>query len=375
MFSVHELPDRVEFHPCGPSRGAVLVPFHTVGVAAGDEDPLMHAHRFFWEVRELARVIAGLGFHVDVINLGAAPPPRFPDYQAILGISDALWRYAPGLPGARKLMWMSGSHPEFQNRREMERIQALQQRRGGAYRPRRQIANVQGELASIEMADHCALIGNATTLSTYQPAWRAKIELIDVGDRPPCVKPQHMLPPSPREFVWSALSGSILKGLDIVLDLFAQHDWPTLHIVGSIEQEEDFMSAYRLELDGHPRIRRHGSRFANDPELAAIFNRAAVVIHPSASEGMAASVTNCLQVGLYPVISRESGIDLPEGCGRILQTCSHAEVADAVEGVLKMSDAQLALETGRIQAMALERFSRSAFTRRVRSLFETWLGA
>lgn len=353
----------------------MLVPFHTAGVAVEDDNPLMHGHRFFWEVRELARVIAGLGFQVDVINLGAAPPARFPDYQAILGISDALWRYAPGLPGARKLMWMSGSHPEFQNRREVERIQALQQRQGGSNRPRRQIANVAGELASIEMADHCALIGNETTLSTYPPAWRAKIELIDVGDQPPCVKPRHMLTPSPREFVWSALSGAILKGLDIVLDLFALHEWPTLHIVGSIEQEEDFMSAYLRELDGHPRIRRHGSRFANDPELAAIFNRAAVVIHPSASEGMAASVTNCLQVGLYPIISRESGVDLPAGCGRILDTCSHAEVADAVEGVLKMTDTQLTMEIEQIQAMALERFSRSAFTRRIRSLFGTWLAA
>lgn len=135
------------------------------------------------------------------------------------------------------------------------------------------------------------------------------------------------------------------------------------------------MSAYRRELDGHPRIRRHGSRFANDPDLTAILNRSAVVIHPSASEGMAASVTNCLQVGLYPIISRESGVSLPDGCGRILETCSHAEVAGAVEGVLKMTDAELALEIEQIQAMALERFSRSAFTRRVRSLFGTWLGA
>lgn len=373
-FSVREMPDHIQLRPLGTSRGAILVPMMKAGVAAADDDPLLQGHRFFWEVRELACILADLGYEVDVIDLGTPPPSRFPNYQAILGIHDALWRYAQGMPkSAKRLMWMTGSNPELQNRRELERIRALEQRRDCVCQPRRQLPHAATELTSIEMADHCVLIGNETTRATFPSAWHSKIELIASADRVPLVKPRPLLTPSPREFVWSALSGAVLKGLDIVLDVFAQRDWPTLNIIGPVEQEEDFMNVYHRELDGHPRIRRHGLRRADEPELAAILSRSAVVIHPSASEGMSASVTNCLQVGLYPIISRESGIDLPPGCGRILETSSHAEVADAVEAVLAKSDAQFAAEIERIQADALARYSRAAFTRRARSLFENWL--
>lgn len=339
-----------------------------------EDNPALRGHSLFWEMREICRTLCRLGFEVDMIDMGEHPPPRYPGYQGIVSIHDGLWRYAQSLPGhARKMMWMTGSHPEFQNRREMERLHALESRRNCVCIPRRQIPNPATEVASMAMADHCALVGNETTRATYPVSLHAKIELIQVSAEASRPKPTSRMAPSPREFVWLSSSGAILKGLDILLDLFSSHMWPTLHIIGPIEQEEDFANIYHAELEEHPRIKRHGFRLADDPELLRIFDLAAIVLHPSASEGMSGAVSHCLQAGLYPIISRASGIDLPAGCGRYLETCTHDEVAAAIQEVLSLDDARLVSEIEQTQAMAIARLSRNAFSQRLAAMFGTWL--
>jgi glycosyltransferase involved in cell wall biosynthesis len=164
----------------------------------------------------------------------------------------------------------------------------------------------------------------------------------------------------------------VLKGLDLLLDLFTTREWPALHVVGTFDREEDFLNIYHAELE-HPRVRFHGFLRGNDPALAQIFDRCVAVVHPSATEGMAGSVAHCLQVGLYPIISRVSGIDLPAGCGRYLEQCTPEEIARAVEEVLHRPADELAREIAQTQQMALERFSRETFSRRLREVFDRWL--
>jgi glycosyltransferase involved in cell wall biosynthesis len=227
----------------------------------------------------------------------------------------------------------------------------------------------------MERAEHLALIGNAVTLATYPRHLHAKIALFavsaaNVGH----VKPAARFVPEPREFVWFAASGAVHKGLDLLLEIFSKHRLPMLHIVGLIEQEEDFLNIYHAELDNHPRIRRYGFLRGSDPTLAAVFDRSLALLYPSASESMSAAVAHCLQVGLYPIISRATGIDLPANCGRYLEQCSIEEITAAVKAVLLKPAAELQREIAIMQEMALRRFSRAAFRQRLSEVFQQWLG-
>ncbi len=358
------------------SRGVVLVAMSRDAVRVSETDPLLFAHSLFWESREICRIVMNLGFDIDVIDFEAPAPTDHPPYVGSVTLHHHLLSLRDHLaPRAMKIMWLTGSHPEVQNAREMERIQALEARRDCLYEPKRQIGRAAEEAIAFELADRCVLIGNEVTLATYPAHLHSKIALCSVSAANVShIKPRAQLVPSTREFIWFAASSAVHKGLDLLLDLFGTAELPMLHVVGALEAEPDFLNIYDAELNGHPRIRYHGFLHGNDPVLAAIFDRCIAVLHPSASEGMSGSVAHCLEVGLYPIISRATGIDLPPGCGRYLERCSVEEIAAAVDDVLRKPDEDLARELATLQEMAIGTFSREAFTRRLWRILGAWLG-
>ena len=76
---------------------------------------------------------------------------------------------------------------------------------------------------------------------------------------------------------------------------------------------------------------------------------------------MSGSNATCLQIGLLPVISVNSGIDLAENCGVLLQECSVGEIETAIQYVQAKSDEQLAAEIATLQQDAAGAFSRAKF--------------
>ncbi len=358
------------------SRGVILIGMSRDAVRVSETDPLLFAHTLFWESREICRIVMNLGFDIDVIDFDAPAPADHPPYVGSVTLHHHLLSLRGDLaPGAMKIMWLTGSHPEVQNAREMERIRSLEARRNCLYEPKRQIARATEEAVAFELADRCVLIGNETTLVTYPAHLHPKIARCNVSAANVThIKAAARLVPPAREFIWFAASSAVHKGLDLLLDLFGTKELPTLHVVGALENEPDFLNIYDAELNGHPRIRYHGFLRGNDPALAAIFDRCVAVLHPSASEGMSGSVAHCLEVGLYPIISRATGIDLPSGCGRYLERCSPEEIATAVAEVLSKPETDLAREIAMLQEMATGRFSREAFSRRLWDVFGAWLG-
>jgi hypothetical protein len=375
-YSIIEAPDRTCLRLTGTARrGTAIVAISREAARATDEDRLMYAHSIFWEAREIYRAFLDLGYDVDVIDLGATLPAGGGPYQASLTFHFQLLMVEPALsPGAIRITWLTGSYARVHNARELLRVRALEQRRDCQYEPKRQVPHVDAEIEAIERSDHCVLIGNAVTLDTYPRRWHRKIEPFAVSAaNVGYTKPASALVPREREFAWFSASGAVAKGLDLLLELFAARSFPTLHVIGAIDGEEDFLNIYHAELGGHPRIRRHGFLHGNDPALAAIFARCVAVLHPSATEGMAGSVAHCLQVGLFPVVSRVSGIDLPPGCGRYLEACTIEEIEVAVTDVLEMPEAELHGQIAAVQAMAKDRFSREFYARRLREVFGGWL--
>jgi tetratricopeptide (TPR) repeat protein len=355
----------------GAPNGNVLVSFFRRALLVDDESEELYASSVNWESREIARIFLEHGCRVDVMDMGAASPEGV-DYRTVFAADGGLTR----LPNAPlRILYRTGSAPDFQNRRELARAAEFERRRGTPYRPMRMIADPAEVIASIELADRCILIGNERTRSTYAAPHAAKMTLMRVSaSRLGWIKQAADYAPEEREFLWYFGLGAVLKGLDMVLDAVAeQADW-RLNVVGLVQQEPQFEQAYYNELFRNPRIRLHGHLLGNSPELERLSRRCFCFVAPSASEGMSNAVATCLSIGLYPIISRETGIDLPPGCGTYLESCSREEITAAMAAARALPEAELKRQIALLQSYALEAFGRPAYARGMRQHLADWLG-
>jgi glycosyltransferase involved in cell wall biosynthesis len=171
--------------------------------------------------------------------------------------------------------------------------------------------------------------------------------------------------PKKSEFLWFFGSGVVHKGLDLLLEVFSKYGEFTLHVVGKVDREPDFMSIYRHELTALPNIRMHGPLRIDSERFREIIRDVFCFIAPSCSEGLSPAVVTCMQIGLYPVLSRDTGVTLPSGCGVYLENCSVEEIETAVIGVSQMETADLNAEITQCQSYALHELSRARFRERM----------
>ena len=352
-----------------PARGWALVSFLREHVVFDDGYEHFWTTSIHWESREVCRILLELGYDLQVINTLAPLPAKPEDYAVVFAGVGEFTRLADALPKrAVKIGLLTGSSGDFLDARESQRIGAMLARRPGSYAAKRS-GGAPGIVAGIEAADRCLLIGNAQTLSTYPERLKPRITPIRVSASPLAyVKGTGEYVPAEREFLWYFGHGAVLKGLDLLLEIFARQDVWTLNVVGLVLDEPDFLALYGAELLRHPRIRFHGHLRGNSPDLARIHRRCVAFVAPSASEGMSNACATSMTAGLYPILSRTTGIDLPAGLGIYLEDCSMPEIEAAIARVHAMDAAALARDIGEIQAYAKEVFGRAAYAREMRRL-------
>ena len=85
-------------------------------------------------------------------------------------------------------------------------------------------------------------------------------------------------------------------------------------------------------------------------------------IAPSCSEAISTAVASCMQTGLLPIVSYDTGIDLPDGCGTYLRPCSVEEIRQAAVQAVGLDHRSLSEQISACQKMALQRYSRREFS-------------
>jgi len=315
----------VRLTPEGGARGAVLL---SCVLEAFDEDRVknLRAHTNVWESCQIAETFLELGFEVDVISFRNYGYLVRRPYDVLVSSRTNLELLAPQVgPDCLKLLHADVAHVLFHNAAEANRLLALQQRRGVTLAPRRYSA----PNLAIEHADCATVNGNAFTMETYayagKPVHRvhksALVSLPSPADRD--------FDAARRRFVWLSSDGLVHKGLDLVLEAFAELPHLELLVAAPLEQEPDFEAAYERELHGLPNIEVLGWIDVTSSRFEQLARTCAATVYPSCSEGGGGSVLDCLHAGLVPIVTREASVDIDD-FGSELPAAGVEEIKEAV---------------------------------------------
>lgn len=329
-----------------------------------DSSTRMFWNSNWWECREIARILSGLGYNVEAIASSdrLTLPPR--QYDLIIDIARNLQRLAPyQKKSCVKLLLLTGSHHLWAIESELKRISEFEKKHGTLYTPRYAEFPLFALNKSLEIADACMLIGNDVTLNTYPDSARAKITKIPAT----ASLSTHVKNYSSRtnNFLYFNSPRNVGKGLDLVLDVFTRHPEWILHCVGNVESERDFMLAYP-DLSSHRNIVMHGHMVPSSFSFEAIVDLCDCFIAPSCSEGTSTSCLTCLQCGLYPILTQNTGVDLPEGVGIWISDWTEAAVERAVLEFQEKSEVEIAREAEIAHQSISRRHNREFFSQCVR---------
>jgi glycosyltransferase involved in cell wall biosynthesis len=329
---------------------------------------MTHTHQ--WESREMARTLLRLGYDVDVMSAWNRTWLPRKHYDVLLTARWNLERLADRMPEAVKILHAETAHIAYQNAAESRRLLELQQRRGITLQPRR--FEVPGQDA--ERADFIIHTGNAFTRSTYtfaqKPMFRVdNTALLETpwNDRKDFAKAR-------KGFMWFGSWGLVLKGLDLVLEAFADMPDLDLYVCGPITKEPEFVRAFARELHELPNIHLVGWVDVRSEEFTRLVSACAGQVNFSASEGGGGAVVTGINAGLIPIINHETSVDVAPDSGIVTGDSSVESIQAAVREVAGRPPNELREMARRTWETARSRHSKERFSSEYLRILEGLLG-
>lgn len=309
------------------------------------------------EALVIGEIFKRLGFNYVMATYDRPMECDYRAYDIIFGEGPCFSIMTQRNPASLKIYYATTAYPEYQNKMVKERTDAFNEKHHTqlAY-SRMSPSTLQG--VSI---DAILQIGSSATIQTYPMEWRSKISLIDQSSNllhSVDVK-EKFSSYDQKHFVWMGSSGSILKGLDLVLDFFLQHPTLHLHVIGKMDT--DFEEYYSPLLAGKANITLWGFQNVNSEEFVHILRKVTFCIYPSASEGCPGAVVTLMKMGIIPLVSVTASFDEIAFCGRVIPILTEEAIAKAVQWSQSLSDEMIKQRIERCIHTADQKWNLSSF--------------
>lgn len=364
FFGIARLPAR------GEKKGEVLLSYLVAPFTLAPNEHFTDPHTNYWECLEIARLFSMRGYGVDIINANNTTFVPKKDYKFCIDVSQNLERLQDKLPtSCKKIMHVTASYCKFQNEAEQKRLKDLFDRRGVTLKPQR----VEVVTKNPAYADFLEGFGNSSVHNTYaefgKDIFPIPISVAKMFDFPE----KKDFESARRNFLFFGGGGAVLKGLDLLVEAFA--DMPEFHlnIVGPAAYEKDFEEAYAKELS-LPNITRYprpkiyykdkeiGDLMVGDKKFTDITNTCATIIYPSASEGTSGAVIQAMHAGVIPVITPQTGLR-EEAPGILMETNPTIEsIKDVVRSIASLSEEEIKTLSRRSWEYVREHHTKETFT-------------
>lgn len=355
----------VSLKPNGVSKGNVLLAYIIEPFLGQDLDSLT-SHTHFWESYQIAKTYLDMGYHVDVIDYRNHSFTPNISYTLFVSARTNFEKIAKKLNNdCIKMVHLDTAHWMFNNFAAYNRYAALQKRRSITVRCKK----ILEQNWAIEVANCATVLGNDFTLGTYRYANKPMYQLSVPTCRTYKWPGKKNFEACRNNFIWMGSSGIINKGLDLVLEAFTELPHCRLSVCGPIDEEKEFEKAYYHELYQSSNIKTIGWIDVSSDRFLDITRNCIALVYPSCSEGQAGAVATCMQAGLIPIVSYESGIDVHD-FGILLEKCTVSEIKETINLVSKIPSKTLASMSRRSWEYAREYHSHKGYEKAYRKVAE-----
>ena len=347
-----------------PAQGNVLLAYVIDPFLLKAGEPILNSHTFYWENLQIAKTFLDLGYCVDVIHYNNNKFFPTKDYSFFVGHRINFERTASLLnKDCVKILHIDVAHWLSHNSAQYRRLLEVQRRKKITL-PGRKLLPPNW---AIEDADCATILGNEFTIRTYSYANKPTYSIpISTPVLYPWPEGKD-LEANRKRYLWFGSDGFIHKGLDLLLDAFAEMPEYHLTICGPLEMEPAFVRAYRKELFETPNIEVVGWVDISSQQFMEICNRCVALVYCSCAEGGGGGVITCIHAGLIPIISQESSVDV-DGFGFTLKTCSIEEIKQSVQTVANLPKQELIRRARAGWEFARANHTRETFARRYRDV-------
>jgi glycosyltransferase involved in cell wall biosynthesis len=343
----------------GKKKGSVLLSYITEPFTKLPWQSLSNRHTNYWECLEIARLFSARGYAVDVINWDNSKFIPKKKYAVCVDVQNNLERLSKYLPKeCKKVAHIVSSAASFQNTAEKTRLQELKKRRGVELITQRQV----GISNNVHVANFLEGFGNKTVWASYgnldKPIFPIPISSVKIFDFPENIN----FEAASKNFLWLGGGGAVLKGLDLVLEAFAQNPDLTLHICGPVQAEKDFCQAYNKELFETANIHLHGRIDVTSDLFKELSLTCGALIYPAFSEGTSGAVVQAMQAGIVPIITPQTGI-YEEAPAIIITEPTVESVTKAVKDFSLLSPERIETVSRNVWKYAQAHYTREEFSK------------
>ena len=259
--------------------------------------------------QEIPRVLNELGYIVDIVNFDNRSWVPSQPYDLFIGHGGMNFeRFSKALSKTTiRIYFSTGLYWRTWNIRLAKRLYDLSLRRGYALPAYRAISDDE-EFAN-RAADGIICLGNKAAVDSYSmfshvvginnavfpPQWEGWRDKDYAEGR--------------NHFLFFSGRGSILKGLDLLLEVFSRTQ---LHLHICHHMEPDFSTVYRRELAEFPNIHVYGFVKMRSPQFQALAKRCNWIISATCNEGQPGALLEGMAYGLIPIAPSSANIDLED---------------------------------------------------------------
>ena len=332
----------VSLKPEKKPKGNVLLSYIIDPFFVSDEKLISNSHHHDWLSWQIAQTFLRFNYAVDAIDYRNNIFKPEKKYSFFVGARTNFQRITKLLnKDCFKIVHLDTAHWLFSNLSAYKRCIDIQKRRKTTLKSYKMI---ETNLA-IEYADMATTnLGNQFNVSTYEFAQKPIYQIpLPTCTTYPWPKEKDFAK-CKRNFLWIGSNGLVHKGLDLVLEAFADLPEYNLIVCGPIKSiqdtnnsnkiilEHDFEEAYQKELFDTPNIHTTGWVDIESNQFLDILNSCVAIIFPSCSEGGGASAITCMQAGLIPCVSFESNVEVRD-FGITLNHSSIDEIKQAIQSI------------------------------------------
>ncbi|MYM12649.1 glycosyltransferase [Muribaculum intestinale] len=318
----------------------------------------LNHHQNRGETLIIGDILCELGISHKFVRLDK-PLITYAGYDIVFGVEPNFIKACKANPNALKIYYATGAYCKYQNKAVRERTDQFNKSHNTSI-PYYRLA---AEHDAIEIADAIIQIGTKHTIATYPKYIQNKIipirQTCHTYDTNDYIK-NKLENVSYSDFVWMGSAGSILKGLDLVLDYFISHPGLNLHIFGNIDF--DVWDYYKQRVIQCKNIHFYGLCDLDSDTVRNVGLKCAYVILPSASEGCPGSVINMAKLGCIPIVTPISSFEGLESYGLIIPSYTSEGIDMAIQTAINWTKDEINSKIEGIFDFSNKNFCKKTFT-------------